>query len=284
MKVTFCVRGVRSPLLANIALSVIEERYERYVWPRTAANRRGGAGRLTGSVTDPVVIARRACANRARDRQDGRPVFMPIRYADDFIILVATSEADAHKGREIAEQEKATVAKMLGDALGLSLSAEKTLVTPVTSTMRFLGHHLRDRRHPTSGRLLPRLVIPKDRSQHLRRQIKGLFASSTTNDRLAERLQRLNPVLLGWANFYRHAWGAKHVFGFTDHYVWWTILRWLHKKHPNTPMRALAKQYGWRKPRGRTLRWQDGGISPAQQTAIRVRPYMAGIDPGPGYA
>jgi RNA-directed DNA polymerase len=26
--------GILSPLLANIALSVIEERYERHVWPR----------------------------------------------------------------------------------------------------------------------------------------------------------------------------------------------------------------------------------------------------------
>jgi RNA-directed DNA polymerase len=275
--------GILSPLLANIALSVIEERYERYVWPRAAANRRG-AGRLTRPPDDPEVIARRACANRARDRKDGRPVFMPIRYADDFIILVATSESDAHRGREIAEQEKAAVAKMLGITLGLSLSAEKTLVTPVTSTMRFLGHHLRVRRHPTTGRLVPRLVIPKDRSQHLRRRIKSLFVASTTNDRLKDRLQRLNPVLLGWGNFYRHAWGAKRVFSATDHYVWWTILRWLHTKHPKTPMRTLAKQYGGRQPRRRTLRWQDGGVSPALQSAIRVRPHLAGIEPGPNYA
>jgi hypothetical protein len=27
--------------------------------------------------------------------------------------------------------------------MGLTLSPEKTLVTPVTNTMRFLGHHLR---------------------------------------------------------------------------------------------------------------------------------------------
>jgi group II intron reverse transcriptase/maturase len=276
--------GILSPLLANIALSIIDERYERYVRPRTTTMLGRGGKRLTVALTDPAKIARRACQNRARDKADGLPVFMPIRYADDFIILVATCERRLHRGREWAEQEKAALAAMLGETLGLSLSAEKTLITPVTSTMCFLGHHLRVRRHPTTGRLLPRLVIPKERSQRLRRKITDLFAISTKNERLEDRLRQLNPLLLGWASFYRHAWGAKRVFAFTDNHVWWTILRWLHKKHPETRMRDLAKQYGWHKPRGRALRWRDGGLIPALQSSVRVRPYRPGIDPGPVYA
>jgi len=53
------------------------------------------------------------------------------------------------------------MARELEDSLGLSLSDEKTLITPVTSTMRFLGRHVRVRRHPTKGRLVPRAVIPR---------------------------------------------------------------------------------------------------------------------------
>ena len=276
--------GILSPLLANIALSLIEERYQRHVWPQTAATRRRGGGSPTLTLTDPAKIAKRAYENRARDKADGLPVFMPIRYADDFIILVATREADAEKSRVIAEQEKAALAAMLSEALGLSLSAQKTLITPVTSTMRFLGHHLRVRRHPTSGRLLPHLLIPKERSQHLRRKVKALFDVSTKNDRLGDRLRLLNPLLRGWASFYRHAWGAKRVFAFNDNHVWWTILRWLHKKHPDTPMRDLAKQYGWHRPRRRALRWRDDGVVPTLQSAVRVGPYYAGCDPGPAYA
>jgi group II intron reverse transcriptase/maturase len=201
--------GILSPLLANVALSVIDERYEHYVRPRTTTTRGRDGKRLVLMLTDPAKIAQRACQNRARDKADGLPVFMPIRYADDFIILVGTCERRLHRGREWAEQERAALAAMLGETLGLSLSAEKTLITPVTSTMRFLGHHLRVRKHPLSGRLLPRLVIPKERSQRLRRKITGLFAMSTKNDHLADRLRLLNPLLLGWASFYRHAWGAK---------------------------------------------------------------------------
>jgi hypothetical protein len=158
------------------------------------------------TLTDPEKIVKRAHENRARDKLDGLPVFMPIRYADDFIILVATRDSDAEKAQAIAEQEKAALAAMLSETLGLSLSESKTLITPVTSAMRFLGHHLRVRPHPVKGTLLPRLVIPKDRSQRLRRKITLLFNVSTTNDRLADRLRLLNTLLLGWASFYRHAW------------------------------------------------------------------------------
>ena len=96
------------------------------------------------------------------------------------------------------------------------LSPEKTLVTPVTSTLRFLGHHLRVRRHPLRRNLTPRLVIPKDRSQRLRRTIERIFDRRTITETLADRLRVLNPVPRGWGYFYRHAWGAKRVFATID--------------------------------------------------------------------
>jgi hypothetical protein len=83
-------------------------------------------------------------------------------------------------------------------------------------------------------------VPPKERSTRLRQKIAALFDISTTNERLADRLRLLNPLLLGWASCYRHASGAKRVFAFTDNHVWWTILRWLHKKHPESPAVRLA--------------------------------------------
>ena len=276
--------GVLSPLLSNIALSVIDERYERYVWPRAGASGPRRRGRPVAALTDPAAIARRACRHRAADRSRGIPVFMPIRYADDFVILVASGEADPDRSRELAEQEKLKLGAMLEDRLGLTLSPEKTLVTPVTSTMRFLGHHLRVRPRPTTGLLAPRLVIPKDRSVRLRRTIAAIFDRSVLNQTLESRLRLLNPVLSGWGHFYRHAWGAKRVFAAIDHHVWWTILRWLRKKHRHVAMRALRKQYGWHRPRQRMLRWHEGGVVPMSLTSIRVVRYQQGADPGPMYA
>lgn len=275
--------GILSPLLANVALSVIDERYARFVWPRAGTVRSGRAAPAK-PLTDPAAIARRACRNRASDKARRLPVFMPIRYADDFIILVASPDGDAEKARALAEQEKSSLAAQLQEELGLTLSPEKTLVTPVTSTLRFLGHHLRVRPRPSTGRMVPRLVIPKERSQRLRRSITTLFARSAVNETLQNRLQRLNPILRGWGNFYRHAWGAKRVFAAIDHHVWWTILRWLRKKHPKAAMRELAAQYAWRKPRGNMLHWHDGDTVPVALASLRVVRYQQGADPGPTYA
>jgi group II intron reverse transcriptase/maturase len=263
--------GILSPLLANIALSTIEERYARYVWPRGAATRLSHVGRPVAR-SDPDAIARRACDYRTSDKRRGRAVFMPIRYADDFIVLVAKL-GDPQESRVSAEHEKASLARELDLALGLALSEEKTLVTSVTSTMRFLGHHLRVRRHPLRRGLVPLAVIPKEQSKRLRRTIKGLFCRSTCRETLESRLRLANPILRGWANFYRHAWGAKRVFAANDHYVWWTIYRWLRKKHPTTRMREIYAQYGWRKPRGRMIRWRDGNTRRFMQSATRVRAF-----------
>lgn len=75
--------GILSPLLANIALSAIDERYERHAWPRGLATRRSHVGRPSKPLTDPDAIAKRAFENRANDKRRGFPVFVPIRYADD---------------------------------------------------------------------------------------------------------------------------------------------------------------------------------------------------------
>jgi retron-type reverse transcriptase len=64
--------GIISPLLANIALSAIEERYERWVNHQSKIRK--------SRRSDGVKAA--ACA-RSSDRQAGRLVFFPIRYADD---------------------------------------------------------------------------------------------------------------------------------------------------------------------------------------------------------
>jgi group II intron reverse transcriptase/maturase len=275
--------GILSPLLANVALSVLEEKYERHAWPRGGRASSPRGGRPSVRRTDPDAIARRAYENRANDKRSGRAVFMPIRYADDFIVLVA-SDGAAQSSGAIAEQEKATLARELKEKLGLALSEEKTLVTPVTSTMRFLGHHLRVRARPKDGRLVPLAVIPKEQSKRLRRTIKGLFRRSCCRETLEDRLRLLNPVLRGWANFYRHAWGAKRVFVANDHYVWWTIYRWLRKKHPHTRMRDLYAQYGWRKPRGRMIRWREGETLRFLQSTTRVRPFRLAWQRPPVFA
>ncbi|HEU4559524.1 MAG TPA: group II intron reverse transcriptase/maturase [Longimicrobium sp.] len=265
--------GILSPLLANIALAVLDERYSRYAWPRRTPD--GHTGRAMKPLSDAQEIVARGKSLRMKDlRRRGIPIAYPTRYADDFIILVGapTGPDQFEQAHQAALKEKEVVAALLRRELGLELSETKTLITPVTEPMRFLGHHVRVRRHPVNGNLVVATLIPKDASHRLREKVKDLFRRRTTADSLANRLRALNPLLAGWSNFYRHAWGAKLVFASLDFYVWWTITRWLRKKHRRASWAAIVRRYGRRWPRG-GLSWEDEAISPFRMARRRVKPF-----------
>jgi RNA-directed DNA polymerase len=257
--------GILSPLLANVALSAIEERYERHVWPRQTPT----------LLTEKAEVTNRADRARRTDRGRSKAVLFPVRYADDFLILVSVPPGPDRVARAltVAHQERAALAEFLEETLGLVLSEEKTLVTPVTQPIRFLGHHVRVRRHPTHKRWVSTAVLPRERSQDLRRLIKAHFGRNTLNSELSDRLRTLNLKLSGWARFYRHAWGAKHVFKALDSYTWWTILRWLRKKHRRPSMKFLESRYGWTKPGCHAMLWQHNGVHHFRMDAIPVEPY-----------
>ncbi len=269
--------GILSPLLANIALGVIDERYERYVWPR----------RSPTPLLDEKDIQRRARNNREDDRRHrrlARTVKFPVRYADDFIILIDTrTEPDEGQSRQVALDEKATLAGILKETLDLELSEAKTLVTSVTQPMRFLGHHVRVQRHPVYG-WVSKCVIPKDRSARLRYMIKQHFARGTHAASLESRLDLLNPLLRGWSAYYRHAWGAKRIFASLDHYVRQKIRKWIQAKHRGASMRVLYRRYGWRKPSGRMWRWRDGDAVLFEMASRRVERYRHGWMKTPDFA
>lgn len=257
--------GILSPLLANVALSVLDERYARHAWDRRGS--RAGTG--------PDEIQRLTQQHRDVDRRAGRSLLYPVRYADDFLILVAVAPGPGQEtaAEHAAIEEKTALAAHLKETLNLELSEEKTLITPVTEPIRFLGHHVRVRAHPDHGRMVSTTVIPKERSQRLRKRIKDHFRCNTTGSSLEERVRKLNPALRGWCNFYRYSWGAKRVFGTLDYYIWWTIYRWLKKKHHRAGAGALIKQYGRRARGRRTVRWGEGSTITFVLSRTKVRTF-----------
>lgn len=88
----------------------------------------------------------------------------------------------------------------------------------------------------------------------------------------AERLylKRINPILRGWGNFYRHARGAGKVFNNLDNYLWRATLRWLRKKHPKASTRAIVARYGRRRPGRRSIHWQDKSCEMFRLSTLRV--------------
>jgi RNA-directed DNA polymerase len=102
--------GILSPLLANIALSALDEHV-------MAPWRPGGTMSTQGK--------------RAYRRSKGQPTWRITRYADDFVVLVHGSRADTEALRE-------DVATMLAP-LGLRLSPAKTQVVHMSDGFDFLG-------------------------------------------------------------------------------------------------------------------------------------------------
>jgi RNA-directed DNA polymerase len=231
--------GIISPLLANIVLSAIEERYERWTCQRQTQGRH---------QKDGMVAARRA---RINDRTAGRCAFLPVRYADDFVVLVSGTKEDAHA-------EKTALAEYLRRTTGLELSSEKTKVTAMTDGFEFLGFRFGmhwDERYGYG----PRVEIPKAKAGDLRRKVKQLTGRNTLSS-LGNKLQEINPILRGWANYYRYCAYAGRVFTSLDWFIGKRIWRWLRKKRPKASERDLwaACQPSSRRTTRRL--WRDGPI------------------------
>src|SRR4029077_8907357 len=94
-----CVGGVLSPLIFNVAMSVLDEHLHRPWKP--------GGSMETSS-------------QRARRRAKGLPNWRICRYADDFVVLVHGTQADTGTLRE-------EIADVLAP-LGLRLSPAKTRI------------------------------------------------------------------------------------------------------------------------------------------------------------
>jgi RNA-directed DNA polymerase len=249
--------GIVSPLLANIALGLIEERYERWVEHRTKLR----AHRKSDGITAAMEA-------RSSDRRAGRVVMFPIRYADDFVVLVHGTQAQAE-----AEREALTIA--LKDGMGLTLAPEKTRITDPRDGFLFLGHRARMRWDPRFG-WTPRIEIPKLKAADLRYRVKQLTSRRTLPWSLDALLQKLNPILRGWANFYRYCTGAKDILSGLDWYVSDRVWRWMRKKHPEASVRWLL---GNRRPsRIRPSRrvWQSEGIEQYCMGWLKVQRYQRG--------
>jgi RNA-directed DNA polymerase len=255
---------VISPLLANIALSAIEERYERWVHHRkkTRAHR-----------TCNGIKAAERC--RVTDRRRGVPVFFPVRYADDFVILVAGS-------REDADAERAALAEYLRHSTGLELSPEKTRTTDLREGFDFLGHRVRLKWHPQFG-LMPRIEIPKHRQADLRYTVKNETRRRDVRQSLSDRLHRLNQILRGWGHYYRFCTGASAVSSL-DHYVGDRLWRWLIKKHRGLKRQrtSIRRQRSLVRPT-RSV-WRENSTEQFLLASLRVERFQRGWMSPPRFA
>jgi RNA-directed DNA polymerase len=215
--------AILSPLLANVALSVLD-RHFKAAWD---ARTRG---------------------QRARDTAKGIPSYRMVRFADDFVILVNGTKADAHA---IKEQ----TAEFMREQLRLTLSPEKTRITHVDDGFDFLGQ--RTTRFSYRNRMVAFTSPSPKAFGDIKHRIKELTGPHTTSLSLDQLVHALNPILRGWTNYHRYA-ASSRCFSYLDYYLWWRIARWLRKKHKRLTWTQVKRRYwghNWTSPDGTRLYW-----------------------------
>ena len=184
------------------------------------------------------------------------------------VILVSGS-------KEAAERERLALETMLKNEMGLTLSPEKTKITALTEGFQFLGHRVRmywDERYGWT----PRIEIPKEKVADLKYKVKQLTGRSTTQWSLAQLLQKLNPILRGWANFYHYCTGAKKILANLDWYVRDRIWRWLRKKFPKANVHSILKNRSSSRIRPKWKVWQTERLEQYQMSWLKVMRYRRG--------
>ena len=115
-----------------------------------------------------------------------------VRFADDFVVLVRGTEAQAHALKEQA-------AEFMREQMRLTLSPEKTHVTHVDDGFDLLGFRIV--RAPWQASKRVAYAFPSKRAlREIMHRIKTLTDRSTLNLSLDQLIHALNPILRGWAN------------------------------------------------------------------------------------
>lgn len=105
-----------------------------------------------------------------------------------------------------------------------------------------------------SGKLLikPSKAAVKRIRQRLRTEMRSMRGAN-----VAMVLQRLTPIVRGWAAYYRTAVSSK-VFAALDTYLWRLTYKWAKHSHPKKPKRWIVSQYFGRFNKSRRDRWVFG--------------------------
>jgi RNA-directed DNA polymerase len=212
--------GILSPLLANIALSELDDHFDQQ-WRQEMGND----------------------VQRARRRRRGQGNWKFIRYADDFALMVF---GERHHAEALREPVAAVLAR-----LGLRLAPEKTRVVHIDEGFVFLGMQIRRQQKRGTQKYYVYTKPSKKAIQAIKDKVKAKTYRSTRHLGLDELILSLNRTLAGWAIYFRHGVSSR-TFSHVDDHAWWRIVGWLRAKYKGKNrlgMKELRRRFcdqGWR--------------------------------------
>ena len=206
--------GILSPLLANVALSVLDEHFDTQwrSWTRR---------------------------HRITRRSKGLGTWRLVRYADDFTVLVNGTRGNVEQVRE-------EVTAVL-EPMGLRLSEAKTQIVHMQDGFDFLGFRIVWKRKRGTDKWHVYTFIADKPVQSLKRKIKAL-THRLSQAEYRSTLIRINQIQRGWANYFKHA-VAKHTFDRLQDFIWWRVVNWVmcrQRMNWKALSRRLHGPKGWR--------------------------------------
>ena len=206
--------GILSPLLANVALSVLDEYFDKQ-WRSWSTWQR---------------------KNR---RAKGLGTWRLVRYADDFVVMVNGTRANV----EAVRDEVTAVLR----PMGLTLSQTKTQVVHMRDGFNFLGFRIVWKRKRGTQKWYVYTFIADKPVRELKRKIRSLTRRLSHAD-YRSVLIRINQILHGWANYFKHA-VAKHTFSMLRAFIWRRVARWVMHRHRmswSAHRRSFHTPTGWK--------------------------------------
>ena len=187
------------------------------------------AGTPQGGNISPIFanIALDGLEEAVRSATKGLTKIHMVRYADDFIITAESPDI-------LVNKVKPAVQSFLAER-GLSLSKEKTHITHINTGFDFLGFNVRKYKEKL-------LIKPAQASiKRLLNKVRDRIKSQPTVS-AAVLIRQLNPIIRGWANYYRHV-VSKATFSLVDTHIFKAIYRWIKRKHKKKNAKWLKNRY-----------------------------------------
>jgi RNA-directed DNA polymerase len=202
--------GILSPLLANVALSVLDEHFAE-AWATFGKNQQA----------------------RSYRRSKGLPTYRLVRYADDFVVMVAGTRAHTEALRDEVAAVLSTV--------GLRLAEEKTMTAHIDEGFEFLGFRIQRQTKQGTSKAFVYTWPSKKSLTSIKAKVKAITRQGTNNP-LSSLLRQLNGVLRGWTNYFRHG-VSKATFAYLHQYTWLRVVDWLRRKHRRATWKWLRRRY-----------------------------------------
>jgi group II intron reverse transcriptase/maturase len=155
-----------------------------------------------------------------------------IRYADDFLILVAGN-------KEETETIKTKVKEKLSES-GLALSDEKTKLTHWSKSLNFLGYQIQGKQREKGVGLKAVLSIPHEKQKQIIERIEtvcGYYHIPET-----DVMTQVGAMFRGWCNYYKYANQPQRIFSKTASKTWWAYAHYNARKHKSSIKQMLERE------------------------------------------